>query len=112
MAIRPLYLKRNDTQPYYFAQLVDSSNNPVDLTGASIVFTMKLVDGPIKVNRQAATITNATNGEFEYRWSAGDTDTPGIYNIEFEITLAGGGKLSAPANEDAQVIIKESLDTI
>jgi hypothetical protein len=73
---------------------------------------MRLQDGTLKLDRQSAgiNITDAAGGEFEYRWQAGDTDTVGRHEIEFEITPASGGKFTVPASERAYVIIRDSLD--
>ncbi len=109
-----LYLKRNDLQPYYRVKVEDSDGNAVDLTGADIVCTMKAPGGTLKIDRQSTgiVITAAASGEFEYRWQAGDTDTAGKYQIEFEITPASGGKFTVPGKGEAVVIIQESLDTV
>lgn len=90
-----------------------------DLTGASIVCTMKLDGGAtLKIDRRSSgiTIANQTNnkGEFDCRLGAADTDVPGTYNIEFEVTLSGGKKITfpKPGQGKAQVIIEDSLDTV
>jgi hypothetical protein len=107
-----LRLKKNDLQPYYYAQLKDAADNPVDLTAAAIVCTMRAADGTLKIDRQSAgiSITDAANGKFEYRWQSGDTDTAGKYFIEFEITPQSGGKFTVPADSAAVVLITDSLD--
>lgn len=114
--IKVLNLKVNDLQPIYRAKAIG-----VDLTGATIVCTMKSRTGAgIKINRQSAGITidpdQVTNeGLFTYQWQAGDTDTIDHYNIEFEITPATGGKFTIPNNDiDTPAIVKinTSLDTI
>jgi len=116
MSIKKLYLKKNDLQPYYYAVAKDSSGNAVPLSGATIYFTMKLLDGDIKINRQTTGIhvTDETAGEFEYRWQSGDTDTLGVYAIEFEIDPSSGGKFTVPVKSDnkAIVTIRKSLDMI
>lgn len=112
--IGPFYLKKNDLQPYYPAQVKDSYDAAVDITGATIYCTMKsLSTGTVKINRQATgiNISDATNGKFEYRWQSGDTNTAGRYAIEFEINPVSGGKFTVPAGDIAPVQIKESLDT-
>lgn len=115
--IQILKLTVNDLQPYYFVQVKNNAGIVVDLTGATIVATMKLLsDGSLKINRQSTgiNITGATIGHFQYEWQSGDTDTAGIYQIEFEITPASGGKFTLPQPQQftAQVHILDSLDTI
>jgi hypothetical protein len=111
---KTLRLRQNDLQPYYRAKVEDSDGSAVDLTGASIVCTMKARGGSVKIDRQNAgiNITGAAAGEFEYRWQAGDTDTVGPYDVEFEISPQSGGKFTVPAKAgEAEVIIAASLDS-
>lgn len=107
MAIKSLKLYTNDLQPYYRVTVKDSDGNLIELTGASVVCTMKeSTTGVVKINRSSAgvVIANQTTnkGEFEYRWQSGDTDTAGTYYIEFEITPQMGGKFTLPSPEQGQ----------
>jgi len=112
MSIKILHLKQHDLQPYYYAEAKDSDGNAITITGATIYCTMKAMSGAIKINRQTTgvTITDGANGQFEYRWQSGDTDTVGRYKIEFEINPASGGKFTLPVDEQAVVHIHEALD--
>ncbi len=116
MAIKDLYVTQHDLQPYYRVTVKDSAGNLIDLTGVTIVFTMKSVGGIVKINRQSTgvIIANQTTnkGEFEYRWQAGNTDTSGEYYIEFEVTPASGGKFTLPGPDlgRAKVVVVEDLD--
>jgi hypothetical protein len=107
-----LYMKEGDLQPYYYAAIVDSDEDPVDLTGASVYFTMKDASGSVKVSLQAATVTDASNGYVEYRWQSGDTATAGRYYVEFKVVPLSGGPYRVPADPRARavVIITEPLD--
>lgn len=105
-----LTITQYDLQPYYYAQAKDS-DGVINLTGASIVCNLKnSLDNTIKINRQSAgiNITDAVNGEFEYRWVSGDTDITGDYLIEFEVTPSSGGKFTLP---QAPLRIIPGLDT-
>lgn len=107
-----LYMTVGDLQPYYYAQIKDSSDNPVDLTGASVFFTMKNTRGKVKVNLQAATVTDAANGYVEYRWQSGDTATAGRYLIEFKVVPQNAKPFRVPAdiNDRAMVYIRNPFD--
>jgi len=112
----PLYLKKNNLQPYYYAAVVDSAGAAVSLVGATIYVTMKdAATGIVKINRLTTgiTITNGAGGLFEYHWQSGDTSLPGTYNIEFEINPQAGGVFTLPDDTtQAQVIITPSLSNV
>ncbi len=112
MAIEAFFIKEDDLQPYYRVKIQNYDGSVVDLSGATVRCTVKLQSGVIKVNRQLATVTTASTGEVEYQWASGDTNTPGDYYIEFEISPSAGGKFTLPSSEKAEVFVVPSLDTI
>ncbi len=81
-------MKQNDTSPELQVTLKDTSNNVVDLTGSTVVFSMSIA-GIVKVNRQSATLVTAASGIVKYTWQSGDTDTVGTFVGEFEVTYPG-----------------------
>ncbi|MBM2331818.1 hypothetical protein [Marivita cryptomonadis] len=95
-------MKQNDTGPALAVTLIDidpfGGEAVVDLkSGSTVVFNMRLRGSQVKkVDRAASVITNSALGEVEYRWSASDTDTPGRYEGEFEVTFADGAVLTYP----------------
>jgi hypothetical protein len=117
MSVEPFKTKSNDTGKPYKFKLTDSGGG-VDLTGTTIRTTMTNIEtGAKKINRSTAGITldadQVTNpGIGERAWQTGERDTPGEYEIEFEVTFAGGEKNTWP-DEDAEkciVIIEQDLD--
>ena len=115
MAIE-LILKRNDLQPYYFVQAkqfneAGTIKSVIDLTGTSIVCSMKSGAGVLKIDRQPCVVTDSTSGKFEYRWKDDETDTVGKYFIEFEINPSSGGKYTLPSDKSAIVRINEDEDS-
>lgn len=78
-------MKRGDTSP----ALRWAIETAVDLTGASVLFQMRV--------RRGATVTNATAQiasisppVLRYNWVSADTATPGTYEGEFRVTYADG----------------------
>jgi BppU N-terminal domain len=96
----PFPIKRRDTRPRlrYFATQ-GAPAKPVDLTGATAVFNMRLADTPntVVISRQAAAIlTPATGGGMEFTFTAAQTSSNGLFQAEFEVTFADGGTLTFP----------------
>jgi len=79
-------VKQNDRRPVVVATLTDSTGGAIDLSTASgVKFVMKSATASTAKIDTAATITTATDGIVTYSWAAGDTDTTGTYDAEFEI---------------------------
>ena len=66
-------------------------------------------DASLKINRQAGSVIVGEDGttlnRMRYEWAAGDTDTPGEYEAEFELTFPGGLKRTFPASEKQALIV-------
>ena len=102
-------IKQNDTSPALQATLKDAALVPIDLTGATVMFHMKSVDGTIKVD-EAMTITNNEGGVVQYNWQAGDTDTVGTYYVEFEVTYADLAVETFPNNGNKVITVVKELN--
>lgn len=103
-------IKQDDTRPVYVVPLVENfgtTNDPIDLsTATSVQFFMRLQGdtGPPKVDA-AAVVTDDVNGEVTYTWVAGDTDTVGTFEAEFQITWADGGIQTIPNNSYFEIAV-------
>jgi hypothetical protein len=95
----PWKIKRGVTSPPYRATLRQADKSPVDLSQADHVnFVMCLRGQPEEptVDALATTIqqgdadTGTDVGVCEYDWQAGDTDTIGIYDVEFALYDVNG----------------------
>jgi len=70
------YIKQNDTKPVLRAKLLDSAGNVVNVTGAAVVFSMRVrPGGTTKVDKQSCTINTAVLGDVQYAFSAANTNT-------------------------------------
>lgn len=97
--IETLYLTQHDLQPYYYVTVTDSAGGAIDLTGAEIRTNMRQQHSTVlTINRSTVgiTVSDATAGQFQYEWQSGNTDSTGVYDIEFEITPSGSGKFTVP----------------
>lgn len=93
------YVRQNDLREAIQATLKGADGVAVDLSSgvSSVRYNMRSkVTGAAKVDA-AATIVTAASGIVKYQWVAGDTDTPGLYNAEFEVLFSSGASpLSFP----------------
>lgn len=90
------YMKQFDTAPAFVCALSDV-NGPINLTGASVLFIMKLVTGGAGTKVAAAgTVTDAVNGVVSYQWITADTNVAADYNAEWQITYGTGKQQSFP----------------
>lgn len=101
------FIKKNNTRPKLVATIYDEDGDPLNLTAATVRFVMQKPGAAVKINA-AMTITDAPNGKVEYAWSSADTDTPGTYHAEIQITLASD-VYTAPSNGYLSVTILAQL---
>lgn len=104
-----IVMKANDRLPTVQAQLF-VGGTPASLTGATVAFIMRPKNGgAVKVN-SAAVIVSAADGVVRYDWAAADTNTPGDYRAEWEVTFADGKTQTFPTAGHHSVQIVEDLD--
>lgn len=86
-------VRENDLQPIA-STVLSRGSTVIDLTaeGATTVkFTMRhRYDSAVKIDEATAAITDGPNGKLAYTWVTGDTDTPGVYLADWEVTFPGG----------------------
>lgn len=102
-------IKQNDTSPSLQATLTTAAGTAISLTGASVKFHMKSLDGTMKVDA-AMTVTNANNGVVQYDWQTGDTDTVGSYAVEFEVTYGDNTIETFPNNQNLTICVVRGLN--
>jgi hypothetical protein len=91
---KSLKIKKGKASPSVQFRLFDMDTFlPVDLTGAQIKFFM---EGP-----EDRTDVKRIEGEGEvvvrkYEWHPGETDIPGSYRADFEVTLSDGSEVRVP----------------
>ena len=82
-----------------------------DLTTAtSVDFIMRpKAGGTAKINA-AAVVVDAAEGVVRYDWAALDTDTPGEYQAEWEVTWSGGKQQTFPTTTYHTIDVLADLD--
>lgn len=104
-------IKQNDRRPVAEATIT-RGGEAVDLSTVSgVTFKMRPFGRKdLKVN-SSAVVTDDVNGVVEYRWSIGDTDTPGRYNQEWQLLWPDGTTETFPTLPTSIVIVLGDLDS-
>lgn len=102
-------IKQNDSLPKIRVALA-IDGVALDLTSCIVAFKLRQQGtDALKVNAAATVVGAPTAGVVEYAWASGDTDTPGRYDAEFEVTVSGGGIFSTPTVGFLRVNVEESF---
>jgi phage baseplate assembly protein gpV len=103
------YIKQNDTSPHLSATLKDADGNLIDLTSATVRFHMRKIGGSTALVDAAATVVAEDAGSVRYNWQAEDTETPGSFHAEFEVTYASGDIETFPNDSYVSVEITDDI---
>lgn len=110
MASPTFYIKQNDTSPKLEAFLQDDKGRPVNLTGSTVLFHMRLTSDLLaKVSSGSVTLEAATKGHVSYSWSSSDTDTAGIYQSEFQVSFVSGAVETFPNDDYIKIIVTDDV---
>ena len=82
------YIRQNDTSPALMATVADSDGTPVNVTGASVEFHMRLKNAAATTVSAAGEVVDGAAGTIKYQWLTNDTGVVGTYEGEFQITYA------------------------
>src|SRR5690348_13751737 len=106
-----LIVKQGDLFPDVITTVKDENGVVVDLTAATLTFSMRKSRNPtVKVNAAAGALVDAVNGKISYSWQGTDTDTPGTYEGEFRIVPSGGGDpFKVPTDGYLTIVIEEKV---
>lgn len=101
-------IKQNDTLPVLKMQLLDSSNNPINLDLCGIVFIMANYKGEVVLTKQAE-IVDINAGIVQVNWDANDTANVGDYLCEIKVSMPDGNRITIPTDEYIYVMVIEEL---
>jgi len=106
------YIKANDTASFITREIKDAFGAPVNVTGATVVFSMRVKPaGDMKITRQPGVVVTAGTGRVRYEWdsSAGDTNTADEYEGEFQVTYANGKIQTFPNDGHIPIVITDDV---
>ena len=92
-------IKQNDLLPPLIAQLLNADNTPYQIpVGSSIRLQVRAenLQSGNQISSTSVAVTNALLGQVQYNWVLGDTSVPGVFNIEFEVTLTNSKRITFP----------------
>jgi hypothetical protein len=105
------FLKQNDTADYIERTLRDAYGVPANLTGATVVFSMRVKPGgTAKISGSGATVVSAGVGRVRYSFTAGNTDTADEYEGEFQATFSDGGIQTFPNDGHIPIIVTDDIN--
>jgi hypothetical protein len=103
-------IKAHDRLPSISAQF-KTNGAAVNLsTATSVNFIMRVKGGTTVAINAPATVVNASAGTVRYDWAAGDTNAPGDYEAEWQVTWATGIKQTFPTLTYHTVAVLADLD--
>lgn len=104
------YIKQNDTSPAIQKNCLDYNGDAVNVTGATVEFHMRAKNSSTVKVSAAGSVVNGAAGTVKYQWAAGDTDTAGDFEGEFQITYADSTIETFPNAGYIDIKIKAEID--
>jgi hypothetical protein len=103
-------IKQHDTRPIIQVNLAVGGSLVNLTTATSVSFIMAPALGGAATIDAAATIDDAATGLVSYTWAAGDTDTVGSFDAEWEVLWSDGSKQTFPTDSYLSIEIVADLD--
>jgi len=110
MADPTFYIKQNDTRPELDIFLRDDKDRSINITGATVKFSMRNAStNVVKISLAAVTTVSSTAGRVKYSFTASDTDTAGNFDGEFQVTFIAGQIETFPNDGYIKVIVTDDV---
>ena len=104
------FIKEGDTADSLFRQLLDAADNPVNLSGSTVTFSMGVKPaGAVKITLQAVTLEDAAIGQVRYDFITSEVDTPADYEGEFKVLYGNGSTQRFPNDGYIPVIVLRNI---
>ena len=117
------YIKQGNTSPALLRQMRDGTGAPVNLTGATVDFSLAKVAGPLVLTRVAAAVWSGpvtladgstitvtpVDGWMRFVWPSGGIVDAGVYHCEFNATFSGGALETVPNSGYEEVHVGKKL---
>jgi 5-hydroxyisourate hydrolase-like protein (transthyretin family) len=106
----PHFIAQHDTADVIERTLRNAFGVAVNLTGATLKFSMRLKPGgAVKISALLGTIVDAVNGRVRYEFVAANTDTSGEYEAEFQVEYSDASIQTFPNDGFIPVSIKDDI---
>lgn len=99
-------MNTGDLQPVLQATLENPDGSAVDLTGASVVFTMSQ-NGAVLFSNPAVIVSPASNGTVQYNWLPGNTNYYGSCIGVFTVTFPSGLTQTFPVESQLTIVFPQ-----
>ncbi len=91
------FIKEGDLEPPIEAYLQYADGTAINVTGKTVNFKWRLRDNDLAtLNSGAATVVDGPTGHVKYDWQTAETNVPGAYYGEFEVTISAGRTITFP----------------
>jgi len=101
-------IKQYNTIPSLEVALVNYLNQPVDLMGASVTFSMRSLDNPTLVVEGGAVFVDRAGGIVAYEWDVTDTAIHGAFIGEFRVVFQDGSSETYPNGDYIRIHVVKS----
>lgn len=108
-----LIIKQGDLFPDVETTVTDENGAVVNLTGATLKFSMRKARDPatVKIDQANGILVDGPTGKIKYALAGLDTDTPGPYEGEFRVFPTAGDAFRVPTDGYIEIIIEEKVGT-
>lgn len=102
-----VYVKRND-HSRDITDTLKKNGVAIDVTGATVLFKMRNQETGVPTSKAGA-VVSGPDGTVKVTLTSTETGSCGVFDVEWEVTFAGGAVLSVPDNGFHTLEVVEDL---